>query len=270
MPKAFCLIRSEPHYRRWAFERGLTAAGFEVHGAPRATPTSQDILVIWNRYGPYASHAQAFERVGARVIVAENGLFGRDWRGGHWYSLAHTFPAAYGGGFPHFGAGRWDSWGVECCEWRNPGREVIVLAQRGIGPPGIASPANWHRDAAERLRQLTNRTIRIREHPGERPAVPLQTDLQDAHAVVTWASGAALKAILMGVPCYYGSEHWCGKQMAQPFGSDMEKPWQPERLQTLRRLAWSTWNTDEIATGQPFVNLLGWGSTESPSTTAAH
>lgn len=257
MPKAFCLIRGEPHYRRWAFERGLEAAGFQVHGSPRAVPSPEDILVIWNRYGQFARHATDFERIGARVVVAENGLWGRDWRGGHWYSLALGVHAAVGGPFKAMGPQRWDSWGVECCEWRNVGREVIVLAQRGIGPTGRAQPHGWHRQAAEKLRHQTNRPVRIREHPGENPAKPLEEDLADAHCVVTWASGAALKALLLGVPVFYGLHDWCGAPMAAPFGTPIEQPFRGPRLPTLRQLAWSTWNTDEIATGQPFVNLLG-------------
>lgn len=257
MSKAFCLIRGEPHYRREAFERGLAAVGYEVHGAPRVAPTPEDVLIIWNRYGQFARHADTFERAGARVIVAENGLWGRDWRGGHWYSLALGEPAAIGGQFVAYAPGRWDSWGVECCEWRNSGREVIVAAQRGIGPPGAAQPHGWHRQAAEKLRHQTNRTIRIREHPGEGPAIPLEQDLAQAHCVVTWGSGAALKALLLGIPVFYGFPRWCGAPMAAPIGAPLEQPNRPDRLPTLRRLAWSTWNTDEIASGQPFENLLG-------------
>lgn len=267
--RAFCLIRGEPHYRRWAFERGLEASGYQVHGAARCAPNPDDILVIWNRYGRFAAEAMAFERAGARVIVAENGVFGRDWRGAHWYSLALTHPAAGGGQFPEFGPGRWDSWGVEICEWRNMGKEVIVLAQRGIGPPGIAQPIHWHRQAAEQLRRLTNRIIRIREHPGENAAIPLEEDLRQAHCVVTWASGAALKALLLGVPVFYGLKGWCGAAAGAVFGTNIEQPNRQDRLPTLRKLAWSTWTTDEIATGQPFANLLGSGFTGFHSTTEA-
>lgn len=264
------MIRGEPHYRRWAFEQGLRAEGFEIHGQCRTTPRSDDILVIWNRYGRFNADAEAFEHAGARVIVAENGLFGRDWRGQHWYSLALGVPAAGGGVFEDHGPARWDSWGVEICEWRNTGKEVIVLAQRGIGPVGIAQPGWWHQRAAEQLRKTTNRNVRIREHPGEKPSTPLEEDLRDAHAVVTWASGAALKALLLGVPVFHGFSGWCGAEASAPFGTNIEQPSRPDRLPILRRLAWSTWTTDEIATGQPFANLLGSGSTGSRSTTAAH
>lgn len=267
--RAFCLIRSEPHYRRGAFESGLKALGYEIHGQPRTPPEPSDILIIWNRYAHFARQAAEFERRGARVIVAENGLFGRDWRGAHWYSLALGYTAATGGAFPIGGPERWDSWGVEICEWRNGGREVIVLAQRGIGPAGIAQPHDWHRGTALQLKPSTNRKIRIREHPGENPAVPIEEDLRDAYAVVTWSSGAALKALLFGVPVFYALKDWCGAPMSRHFGGNVDKPWHPERLPIFRRLAWSTWTTDEIATGEPFENLLRSRSIASRTITAA-
>lgn len=271
MPRAFCLIRGEPVYRRWAFEAGLKAAGFEVHGAARAPPNRDDVLVIWNRYGRFQTEAQAFERAGARVIVAENGVFGRDWRGAHWYSIARNFPAAVGGGYFHGGPERWDSWSVELCGWRNSGKEVIVLGQRGIGPTGAASPTDWHRHAVERLRRLTSRPIRVRSHPGEGVAKELEEDLAEAHCVVTWASNAALKAVLLGVPVFYDFGGWCGLELGQMLAptTNIEQPARTDRLSALRRLAWTTYNTDEIATGEPFVNLLGSRSTASPSTIAA-
>lgn len=272
MPRAFCLIRSEPCYRRDAFEAGLRAAGYEVHGALRGgVIRHDDVLVIWNRYGRFARDADAFEQGGARVVVAENGIFGRAWCGEHFYSLALRVPAAVGGEFVAGEAARWDSWGVKNFELRNVGDEVIVLAQRGIGPPGKAQPPGWHLRAAEILRRSTHRKIRIREHPGERQAaVPLEADLARAHCVVTWASGAALKALLMGVPVFNGFSGWCGAAAAAAFGDDIEQPNRRNPLPVLRRIAWSTWTVQEIATGLPFARLLSKSAfTESRTTIAA-
>jgi hypothetical protein len=270
MPRAYLMIRQEPHYRRWAFEQGLHAAGYELAGSPRGSINREDVLVVWNRYGHYARQAEIFEAAGARVVVAENGLFGRDWLGAHWYSIALRWPAAVGGQtIPTYtDSPRWDSLGVNLCGWRNDGEEVIVLAQRGIGPPGRASPAGWHRTAAEQLRRITKRPVRIREHPGEKTATPLEHDLERAHCVVTWASGAALKALLLGVPVFSGFSDWCGNSAARPFGSDIEQPLKGDRLPTLRRLAWTTFRTDELASGLPFRALLGSRSIASPSITA--
>lgn len=267
--RAFNLIRTEPHYRRWAFERGLTACGYEVVNGPcRGMPAAQDVLIIWNRYGRFDTEARRFEQAGAKVIVAENGVLGRDWRGTFWYSIALSNPAAVGGRVPDLGGDRWASWNVDWCGWRNSGKEVIVLAQRGIGPPGLASPPAWHHRAVEDLKRRTNRTIRIREHPGENPAKPLAEDLADAHCVVTWASNAALKALLLGVPVFAACSSWCGYAAAAEYGADIEQPKRADPTPVLQRIACTSYHIEELATGQPFENLLRLPSIASPIITA--
>jgi hypothetical protein len=255
--KAYSMVRHDPHYRREAFAAGLTACGYEVHGPPRDTPRPDDVLLIWNRYGPWERAAAAFDRVGAAVICCENGVLGRDFKTRHgWYSIARDIPAAQGGAFPIGGPERWAGWGVTFCEWRNGGREVIVLAQRGIGPAGVAEPPGWHRRVYEKLKASQPRPVRIRAHPGENAAIPLERDLENAFCCVTWGSGAGLKALIYGVPVFFGNPGWIGRTAAQPLGASIEYPWRHERALTFERLAWSTWNIEEIATGLPFRRLL--------------
>lgn len=254
------LIRHEPQYRRASFERGLRACGYQIGGNPRGQPAPDDVLVIWNRYAYYNACAEQFERVGARVIVAENGPLGRDWRGEPWYAITETNPLA-GGTWPDGPAERWDSMNVMIRQWRTGGPEILILAQRGIGPNGVRQPDGWHRWAYDELAAL-GLNVRIREHPGERPQpIPLEQDLERAARVVTWASGAAFKALLMGVPVFYGYDKWVGRDAALPLSSLLQHPatpmqW-PDRLPTFRRLAWSMWRTHEIETGLPFRRLLG-------------
>ncbi|MGE5713895.1 MAG: hypothetical protein ACM32F_08465 [Betaproteobacteria bacterium] len=274
MPFAYVMIRGEPQYRADAFKQGLRASGFTIHGAPRAQPTNaDDVLVIWNRYGRFNHYAEVFERAGARVIVAENGFLGRDTPGGPWYSLCSSLPLACGS-WPTFHGEdwRWDeiahASGARICEWRKDGNEIIILAQRGIGPPGVRQPDGWHRRTAEQLKAAGHR-VRVREHPGEKPPpISLEDDLRNARAVVTWASGAAFKALLLGVPVLYGCEQWVGRDAATflRVSRNLEISL-PERLPTFRRLAWSCWRIPEIVTGLPFRRLL-WPSSESVSTTA--
>jgi hypothetical protein len=267
-PFAYVMLRADPQYRSDAFKQGLRAVGFTIQGAPRAHPPNpDDVLVIWNRYGRFNDYAEVFERAGARVIVAENGFLGRDRKGGPWYSITEQNPLA---------CGRWSAvcdhvvdtearWrlmardmDVEICEWRKVGAEIIMLGQRGIGPNGVRQPDGWHRRTAEKLRAAGHR-VRVREHPGERPqAVTLEDDLRDARAVVTWASAAAFKALLLGVPVLYGCEQWVGREAATPLlevSRSLEINW-PERLPIFQRLAWSCWRIPEIAAGLPFRRLL--------------
>lgn len=272
---AYVMLRESPEYRADAFRQGLRAAGFQVTGAPRLQPPNpDDVLVIWNRYGRFNHYAEVFERSRARVIVAENGFLGRDAPGGPWYSITETNPLA-AGIWPVDATelSRWDqmreTMGVKICEWRKGGSEIIILAQRGIGPNGVRQPDGWHRRIAEQLKAAGHR-VRVREHPGERtPPVSLEDDLQNARAVVTWASGAAFKALLLGVPVLYGCEQWVGREAGTRLevSRNLVINW-PARLPTFQRLAWSCWQIPEIATGLPFRRLL-WGSFASASTTAA-
>lgn len=269
MPLAHLLLRQAPHYRRDAFAAGLQACGYQIAGEPRALPGPEDVLVIWNRYHRNHDTAKRFEACGAQVWVAENGPLGRDWRGEHWYSVMGGNPAG-GGYWPQLEGARWDSLGMEICEWRKGGREVIILAQRGIGPPGIRQPDHWHRNAADRFHLAGLGPVRIREHPGENPCTPLEEDLRDAKCVVTWASAAALKALLWGVPVLYGYEQWIGRGAGTILRENRSPEiTRPERLPVFRSLAWSMWRTHEIATGAPFRLLAASRSGRSSTTTAA-
>lgn len=223
------------------------------------------MLIIWNRYGPGERFAREFEGRGARVLVCENGYLGRDWLGDHWYAIAEGQHNG-AGAWPVGGPERWETFGVKPCEWREGGREVIVLAQRGIGSPSVRQPDGWDRRAAELLR-LAGWRVRIREHPGENPATPLELDLRDAAFCVTWGSAAGLRAILLGVPVLYGFTKWIGAPAAAPFRAPYQ-PVRPSRATMLTRLSWSIWRTPEIAAGIPFRRILASSFAGSRSTTA--
>lgn len=255
-PRVYSLLRTSPPYRADAFLQGLRACGFEVHGYPRQEPRPGDTLLTWNRYGHNHAIACRFERAGARVWVAENGYLGREWRGSYWYSIAQGH---------HNGAGRWwngedsrwDDWGVELQPWRTEGQEIVVLATRHIGPPHIAEPKGWAEGIARQLAHTTRRPVRVRAHPGEnRPLVPLGEDLANAWAVVTWGSGAALKALAMGVPVLYGFPQWIGAPAAQRVELIHQGRFLGDRLPMFRRLAWGMWNLEEIQRGEPFQCLV--------------
>ena len=79
------------------------------------------------------------------------------------------------------GAGKWkDSYADVFA-----GGEVVILPQRGIGSPSVAMPMHWLRDVSK--------LGRIRRHPGRHVGPPLEDDLRNARAVVTWGSGAAVR-----------------------------------------------------------------------------
>ncbi len=254
MKRAHCLIRTDAvHYRHEAFISGLRAVGFHTVDDIILDPGPGDVLVIWNRYSWFNDEATRYEAAGATVLVAENGYLGNDFAGDRWYAISKTHHNG-AGHFPQGSPLRWDSLGVELRPYRGTGREILVLPQRGIGPAGVRMPDSWTGDVAARL---AHRPYRIREHPGINACTPLEDDLRHAKAVITWGSGAALKALLLGIPCFHAFPQWIGAGASTPLDlADFDNPQQPDRLPTFQRLAWAMWRLSEIADGTAFRHLL--------------
>ncbi|UHQ21895.1 hypothetical protein LVB77_14595 [Lysobacter sp. 5GHs7-4] len=236
--RAWLNLRHAVPARREAFARGLGRLGYTVIDGLTFRPGASDILVTWNRIRDGHTAACAFESRGLPVLVAENASWGNDFQGGHWYTLARGFHNK-AGAFPVEGPERWDALTVELAPWRRSG-ETVVLPQRGIGPPGIAMPLSW----TERVHREVGG--RIRKHPGQSAARPLCEDLAQAGRVVTWGSGAAIRALMWGIPVRSDMPGWIGEQDNTGAG----------RLAMLRRLAWAQWQLHEIATGEPMRRLL--------------
>lgn len=209
---------------------------------------------MWNRRAHEEYTVKAFERVGARVVVAENGYIGRDEEGGKLYALALTHHNGCGE-WP-VGSGRWPSFGIECAPWRRDGDFILVLPQRSIGCPGVAMPVGWLDDIVPRLKALTKRPIRVRPHPGISKEDPYEA-LRGAWAAVTWGSGAGIKSIVGGVPVFHDLPDWIGGPAARPVGHEIEDPYLGDREPMLERLAWSQWRKSEIASGEALKWLLG-------------
>lgn len=218
-----------------AFVSGLNTLGFAV-----GNRIDSDLFVTWNRIGDADRIAQQFEAHGKPVIVSENAAWGNEFNGGKWHTLGlgrHNTA----GCFPVGGAERWDSLGVKLDPWRTEG-ETVVLGQRGIGVYGM--PRDW----PSKVKHLG----RYRPHPGRSTGVPLQCDLKNAAKVITWGSGAAVKALMWGIKVESHYPEWVARQ-----GNCDES-----RLEMFRRLAWGQWQLDEIATGEPFRRLLAFVPTK--------
>lgn len=221
----------------------MTAVGYRVW--PEIPhPEKDDALVIWNRNKSSDKIARRFEAVGARVFVAENGYLGKGWLGAKWYAISENHHNG-AGRWVYGGPQRWDGFGIELSPWRD-GNEVLILEQRGIGEPGIASPPGWAEKTQKRLGG------RIRRHPGNGGEPLKPEDLKNVRCVVTWGSSAALKSLLWGVPVFYEMPKWIGASAAKHISEWGEPRRDDSRLEMFRRLAWAMWELEEIRKGIPF------------------
>lgn len=236
--RAWLNLRYTVPERTRAFKAGLQRHGYQIEFGLPIRAAERDIFVTWNRIGPADAAAAAFQASGRRVLVTENAAWGNEFCGQQWYSLARNYHNT-AGCFPVGDSTRWDSLGVDLPPFRMGG-ETVILPQRGIGSPPVAMPLRWPDQA------LAKYGGRIRRHPGRRPSVPLDEDLRDAGRVVTWGSGAAIKALLMGVPVISEMPRWIGEQDNTEEG----------RLEMFRRLALAQWRLREIESGEAFSCLI--------------
>lgn len=250
MTRALILFKPGLHYRKELFAAGLKTLGYTAVPS-LGDPKPGDLLVIWNRTGESHSKAKQFEAAKASVLVVENGYLGKDWRGQQWFAMAHNHHNG-AGSWHHGGPERWDGFGVELAPWRKPGGECVILAQRGIGEQHLRAPEGWL-DLAR-----TTTKGRIRRHPGTNKAVPLEADIGRASCVATWASGAAIKALMLGVPVFYGMPKWIGGSAARELSAFKKGPVCDDaaRVAMFRRLAWAMWDAGEIESGVAFKTLL--------------
>lgn len=244
--RASLLIRTDRDYHR-LFLGGLRSAGYIVCDEPNLEPDSTDVLILWNRLPTQDQIAKRYESVGAKVVIAENGWIGDTY--------ALCLNNHNGAGTWHVGKeSRWPSFGIEVKPWRAKGDHILVIPQRGMGVPPAAMPRDWTPLALKRLEKRTSRPIKVR-YPQFRDE-PLEPDFKDCHAVVTWASGAGIKAIVAGYPVFYEMSQWIGSYAARPFYSDLEKPYLGERETMLHRLSWAMWRPSEIESGEAFRCVL--------------
>ena len=220
------------------------------------------MLVTWTVHrGGKEAAARAFEAAGGQVLVCEEAYI-REVRGERHFALAlHDHNGA--GRWVVGGPERWESFGIALKAWRRGGRRILVREQRGIGSARMASPPLWHDDVSARLTRLSERPVVFRAHPKSRlyPELaerqpPLAEALADAHAVVTWASSLAVRALIAGVPVFFEAPEIVCAGACQRGIARIEEPSYPDRLPALERLAWAQWSITEIERGDPFAVLL--------------
>src|SRR5262245_42882427 len=230
------------HYRRDAWMAGFHKLGYQVCYHARHVPRPDDVLLLWNRYRYNEQRALEYEKSGATVLITENAWLGPEEKNAHWFALAighHNGAGAWRVGSPE----RWASMSLELKPWRRSGKHVLLLPQRGMGEDGVRQPEGWLLRTKDKLISR-NYDCLTHFHPGARPHPPI--DFTDVWCAVTWASGAAIKALVEGVPVFYEFPYWVGAKAAK-FGLEEMEPWRGDRLPMFQELAWAMWRAEEIA-----------------------
>jgi len=244
--RAVINLKESLHYRRDAFEKGLIANGYKIVPSI-ARPNPDDLIVVWNRFGHGDTLAKDFESFGAKVLVAENGYMGKEFQDKKWFAVSRDHHNG-AGRWPCSNGDRWKKYGFELKPYRIGGSEFVALPQRGIGPQGVAMPRDWD------LRIPVK--CRVRRHPGVHDCIPLLDDLSKAKAVITWASGAAIKAMAEGIPVFYELEKWIARDGATHISkADFTSPQQPDRQSAFEEIFDAMWTLDEIESGEAISKL---------------
>ena len=193
------------------------------------------------------------------------------------------FPDEQGLALAQFCEGRWcplaKRLGMpEVQPYRTAGRHIVVVGQ----VPGDTSLRgeninDWLLDTCARLRRLSNRPIVARLHPLARshevagmhdrleelsveiddPSRPFSQTLNDAWSVVTYSSGAAVDALIAGVPAIAMGRASFAWEVTDHHLEKAVDPTLYDRRPWLERLAAAHWCIDEIARGEVWQPLLG-------------
>ena len=111
----------------------------------------------------------------------------------------------------------------------------------------------WVDETVARCQRHTHRAILLRHKPVRqyRNAVPFPELLRTAWAVVCHSSGAAIEALIEGVPVVVTEQAFPAARLGIAFG-ELERPRVPtvdERRDLFARLAAQQWSIDEMAAG---------------------
>jgi hypothetical protein len=232
-----------------ALAEGASRLGI-VHMSTPARFEPDDVAILWAPFrGTFRSDIyRQIRAAGGRAIIGENGWLS-PIQGQKYFQVAlHGWNGT--GDFPDGGAERWESWGVPLSDWRQDGENILVVEQRpkGINLDPRAMPPGWAQSVAPLTRRPVVRRTRFTE-------APLERQLDEAFATLTWTSTVAIKSLIRGVPAFYCGPHInCGELMRR--GLDVDQPIYPDRESVFRRYAWMQWTEAEIRSGEPFARLL--------------
>jgi hypothetical protein len=144
---------------------------------------------------------------------------------------------------------------VDVRPWQKSGRDIVVCPPTDYFMQAHGC-ADWLETTLHTLQGVTDRPIIIRgkPQPGE-SAVPLETALESAHALVTHSSNVAIEAACLGTPVFVNPAS-AAAPIAQTDLLMIDTPAYPDRDPWLAHLAYSQFTFDEIREGTAWRLLL--------------
>lgn len=157
--------------------------------------------------------------------------------------------------------------------WRKTGSHILICLQRHGGwSMGGRSVPMWAINIIQEIRQLSDRPIRIRPHPGDRqsaeylpsilncgqnnvhlsdPNHSLVDDLKDCWACINHNSSPTVGAAIEGVPIFITDPvtSQCS-EIANTDLSCIENPLMPDRVDWLWRLSMFHWSFEDVVSGE--------------------
>lgn len=275
------------------FAEGARLLGEQVIDVDDHQYRSTDVAVIqgWIADAAEAPHLRLRNQViqeqiqtNRRVVAVDSNLFLYATPGNPQHYLRYSF----NGVFPNTGIycdttptpSRWQQisqdLGIHLKDYRTTGNHILLCLQRNGGwSMGGYSVVDWAVTTIAKLRQHTQRPIRLRPHPGDRQSPrycneiiqlcnqrglglietsidnpPLNKDLKHCWAVVNHNSSPVVGAAIEGWPVFVTdpARSQCA-EIANTDLSQIENPLLPDRQKWVERLAMSHWNFNELQSG---------------------
>jgi hypothetical protein len=275
------------------FAQGARCLGEQVIDVNDFQFCSTDVAVIqgWIAESTEAPHLRLRNQIiqvqikhNRRVVAVDSNLFLYATPGNPQHYLRYSF----NGVFPNTGIYcdtnpnpvRWQQisrdLGIHLKDYRTSGNHILLFLQRNGGwSMGGYSVVDWAVSTITKLRQHTQRPIRLRPHPGDRQSPQycneivqicnqqgirsieisinnplLNKDLKNCWATVNHNSSPVIGAAIEGWPVFVTDP--TRSQCAEIANTDLaqiENPQLPDRQKWVERLAMSHWNFVELQAG---------------------
>jgi hypothetical protein len=297
-------LRTDSHKVRTLmyFAEGAAAAGDDATVSYTLEYQPCDVAVILgyvHEHGKQAPHLSFRRHIldqqrqrGGRTVVVDSNLFLYHNTANPLDIYRYGFDGVFPGQAEYCDQRKTDRWSVlsamtgTCPKpWRQQGTHILLCLQRDGGWSMMGhNVADWAIDTVTQLRQITQRPIRLRPHPGDRAASvyvkevikklarhgvgnvaasavesSLLDDLRDCWAVVNHNSSPAVAAAIEGIPVFATDPELSqAREVANRDLNQIENPIMPDRNAWLERLSQFHWSLGEVRGGYCWRHMRQW------------